>query len=335
MAFGGVEVTSMKSRWVVTSISLALLCGAVIGTKSAKSAVLPKGSQSLSLSVGGREREAILYVPPTYQKSVAVPLVVMLHGMGGTATSSMKETGWSKKADEAKIIVVYPEATRPDPKRPPSLRANPQAWNDGSGRFHAAEQKIDDVAFIAAIVDHVAKEYAIDPKRIYVAGFSNGASMAFRVGAELSSKVAAIAPNAGACWTEKLRLSHAVSVCYITGTSDSLNPLEGGFPKLALGGKDQGGRKKPPVQETIDKWVKALECEGKAERDTTTDGVRVRRYGKGRDGTEVDFTTVEGLGHHWAGGVSQAPEFLVGKNTKHLNATDVVWEFFSSHPKRY
>jgi polyhydroxybutyrate depolymerase len=158
--------------------------------------------------------------------------------------------------------------------------------------------------------------------------------MAFRVGAELPSKVAAIAPHAGACWTEKLQLSRGVSLCYITGTADSLNPLEGGFPKLAIGGTEQGGLKKPAVQETIEKWVQSLECEGKPQRDATTDGVRVRRYGKGRDGAQVDFITVEGLGHHWAGGVGQAPEFLVGKNTTKLNATDVVWEFFSSHPRR-
>jgi len=328
------QVTPMKYRLAAIGISLTLLCGVVIGRQSSKSDELPKGHQRLSLSVDDREREAILYVPPTYRKSVEVPVVFMLHGMGGTATNSIKETGWSKKADEAMFIVVYPEATRPDAKSPPSFRANPQAWNDGSGRFHAAKQQIDDVAFIDALVDRVVKDYAIDPKRLYVAGFSNGASMAFRVAAELPSKVAAIAPNAGACWMEKLQLTHGVSLCYITGTADSLNPLEGGFPKLAIGGREQGGRKKPAVQQTIDKWVKALECEGNPERDTTTDGVRARRYGKGRDGAEVDFTTVEGLGHNWAGGESQAPEFLVGKNTKKLNATDAVWEFFSSHPKR-
>lgn len=328
------RVTSMRYRLAASGISLTLLSGVVIGTNSSQSAELPKGHQRLSLAVGDREREAIVYVPPTYRRSVEVPLVFMLHGMGGTATNSICETGWSKKAEDAMFIVVYPEATRPDTQSPPSLRANPQAWNDGSGRFHAAEQQIDDVAFIEALVDRVVGDYAIDPKRIYVAGFSNGASMAFRVGAELPSKVAAIAPNAGACWLEKLQLSQGVSLCYITGTDDSLNPLEGGFPKLAIGGREQGGRKKPAVQETIDKWVRALECEGKPDRDTTTDGVRVRRYGKGRDGAEVDFTTIEGLGHHWAGGVGQAPEFLVGENTKKLTATDVVWEFFSLHPKR-
>jgi len=329
------RVTSMKYRWAAIGIVLTLLVGFLIGTKSSKSAELPKDHQRLSLSVGDREREAILYVPPTYRKSVEVPLVFMLHGMGGTAMNSIKETGWSKKADEAMFIVVYPEATRPDAKSPPSLRANPQAWNDGSGRFHAAEQQIDDVAFIEALVDRVVKDYAIDPTRIYVAGFSNGASMAFRVGAELPSRIAAIAPNAGACWLEKPQPTHGISLCFITGTDDTLNPLEGGFPKLAIGGREQGGQRKPAVQETIDKWVNALECEGTPERDTTTDGVRVRRYGKGRDGAEVDFITVEGLGHHWAGGVSQAPDFLVGKNTKKLTATDVVWAFFSSHPKRH
>jgi polyhydroxybutyrate depolymerase len=327
-------VTSMKYRLAAIGIPLTLLCGAVIGMSSLKSAELPTGHQRLNLSVGDREREAILYVPLKYRKSVEVPLVFMLHGMGGTATNAIKETGWSKKADEAMFIVVYPEATRPDAKSPPSLRANAQAWNDGSGRFHAAEQQIDDIAFIEALVDRVVKDYSINPKCVFVAGFSNGASTAFRVGAELPSKVAAIAPNAGACWTENLRLTHGVSLCYITGAADTLNPLEGGFPKLAIGGKEQGGRKKPPVQETIGKWVKALNCEEKPDRDTTTNGVRVQHYGKGRDGAEVEFTTVESLGHHWAGGAGQAPDFLVGKNTKNLNATDVVWEIFSSHPKR-
>lgn len=54
------------------------------------------------------------------------------------------------------------------------------------------------------------------------------------------------------------------------------------------------------------------------------------RFGPGRDASEVVYFCVEGLGHHWAGGNSQAPEFLVGKNNNNLNATDAVWEFFKS-----
>ena len=184
------------------------------------------------------------------------------------------------------------------------------------------------------MLDRITADYNIDPKRIYVTGFSNGASMAFRVGSELTDRVAAIAPNAGACWTKDLKLSGCVSLCYITGTSDKLNPLDGGFPKLAFGGKNQGGQKKPPVQDTIEKWVEALECTGTTTSDSTNAGVRTRYYGPSRHGSEVKYITVEGLGHHWAGGTSQAPEFLVGKNSDAIQATDVVWEFFVAHPKK-
>jgi len=103
-------------------------------------------------------------------------------------------------------------------------------------------------------------------------------------------------------------------------------------PKLTIGGKDQGGKPKPPVIDSVLKWAKALVCPEKPTQDDIRNGVRTRRYGPGRDGAEVVFITIEGLGHRLAGGVSQAPEFLVGKNTDKLEATDVVWNFFAKYP---
>jgi polyhydroxybutyrate depolymerase len=257
----------------------------------------------------------------------------MLHGMGGTAMNAHQETGWSAKGEAECFIVAYPEGTRPSEKAAPSLRKNPQAWNDGSGRFHFAEKNIDDVAFIGSMLDRISADYNIDPDRIYITGFSNGASMAFRVGAELSDRVAAIAPCAGACWTDELKLTGKTSLCYITGTADKLNPMEGGYPKLNFGSNDQGGKKKPAVQLTISKWVEALKCGNSPTNDTSKDGVRVRRYGPSDRGSEVEFITVDDLGHHWAGGASQAPEFLVGKNTNKIRATDAIWSFFQAHSK--
>jgi polyhydroxybutyrate depolymerase len=293
---------------------------------------IPRGHQKLSLEVGGRTREAILFLPNSYDKAKPIPLVIALHGMGGSALNALKETEWSVKAAKENFIVVYPEGTRPDGKKPPSLGRNPQAWNDGSGRFYAGEQKIDDVEFIRALIAKLRVEYTIDPKRIYVTGFSNGASMTSRLGAELSDQIAAIAPHSGACWNTNLKVKPGLSLLYITGTADTLNPLEGGFPKLALGGKDQGGEKKPPVQEQIDKWLTALACAKTPASDETKEGVRTRKYGPGETST-LEFITIDGLGHHWAGGKSQSPEFLVGKNTKKLNATDTVYEFFKKHPR--
>jgi polyhydroxybutyrate depolymerase len=317
---------------------LLILLGMIIGgvawakVQANRARAIPPGHQELTLEVGRLERSYLLHVPPTYEQAKPLPLVIMLHGMGGTALHSHRETGWSSKADAEGFIVVYPDATRPDSAQPPSLRKNPQAWNDGSGRFHAAERNIDDVAFITALIDSLENSYSIDPRRIYVTGFSNGASMTFRLGAELADRIAAIAPHSGTSWTEVLSPARAVSVCYLTGTSDTLNPIEGGFPKLAMGGKDQGGRSKPPVSNMIAKWAKVLECADEPIMEEIVSGVRTSRYGQGRDDAEVLCITIEGLGHHWAGGKSQAPEFLVGKNTDKLSATDVIWAFFSRHP---
>lgn len=326
----------MKTHLLISILSLSfaiVICGLARAILT-DDADWPAGHQRIVISSDGRNREFILYVPPLYEKSKAVPLVVMLHGMGGTAMNAHKETSWSAKAEAEMFIVAYPEATRPDSNATPSLRNNPQAWNDGSGRFHASEQEIDDVGFIRSMLDRITADYNIDTKRIYVAGFSNGASMTFRVGAELTDRIAAISPNAGACWAKELKLSGSLSLCYITGTSDTLNPIDGGNPKLPFGGKNQEGPRKPPVQNTIDKWVSALGGLPHAKSDINKDGVRTRYFETSHHGVEVEYITVDGLGHHWAGGTSQAPEFLVGKNTKKMKATEVVWEFFVAHPKK-
>lgn len=293
---------------------------------------LPLNHSRRVITTDQGDREFILYVPASYDPAKPVALVIMLHGFGGTGLSAAKETGWSAKADQESFIVLYPEASRPDPLKPQNFRRNPQAWNDGSGRFHAAEKEIDDVRFLAAMLDQVSTQFKIDSDRIFVTGFSNGASMAFRVGAELSQRIAAIAPVAGTCWIEKITPSRPISLCYITGLADSLNPIEGGFPKLAFGGKEQGGASKPPVQVFIDQWIKALGCSGEPQSDETTSGVRKRTYGMGQENSEIMFITVEGLGHHWPGGVGQAPNFLVGKSSDKLKATELLWEFFKSHP---
>jgi polyhydroxybutyrate depolymerase len=251
----------------------------------------------------------------------------MLHGGGGTAENAVKETGWSTKADTAGFLVAYPNATPPDPSKPAKFRGNPQTWNDASGRFEKDGGEPDDVAFIGAMIDDIATKTSLDPHRIFVTGFSNGASMAFAVGAGLSERIAAIAPVAGACWLTGLKLKRGVSLCYITGTADPLNPIPGGPVKFGLGGRD-----KPPVLDSVIKWIEAVGAKVDPADDSEANGVRTRRYGPGNDGAEVVFITIDGQGHIWPGGVNLLPEFIVGKATDKLKAVDVIWEFFEKHP---
>lgn len=321
------------NRTVFLFVLLAMgLCLTVWKNSTSRAQAMPADHREIVLTVGGLERRCLVHEPPGRDKTKPAQLVIMLHGMGGTAANAMRETDWSAKADAEGFMVAYPEGTRPDASKPPSLRSNPQAWNDGSGRFYAAEHNVDDLAFLRVLIEKLSAGYAVDPRRIFVTGFSNGASMAFRAGAELADRIAAVAPHSGANWVEVVKPARGISLCYLTGTADTLNPMDGGFPKLAFGGGDQGGKPKPSVVASIAKWATALGCSETPAQDEANNGVRTRRYGPGRDGAEVVLITIEGLGHNWAGGVSQAPEFLVGKNTDKLKATDVVWDFFAKHP---
>jgi polyhydroxybutyrate depolymerase len=247
----------------------------------------------------------------------------------------MWETGWAEKSEKEGFLIVFPNAMSPNPSQPSSFARNPQLWNDGSGRFYPGQKTPDDVAFINAMLNDLLARLTIDARRIFATGFSNGASMSFRVGAELSKRIAAIAPVAGACWLEPLLLERPVPMCYITGKADPLNPIEGGVPKLATGASEKVRSKpKPPVRDSILNWAKALGCPLTPASTSEANGVRTETYGPGHEGTEVIYITVDGLGHTWAGGKSLLPESMVGMTSDKIKATDVIWEFFQRHPMK-
>jgi polyhydroxybutyrate depolymerase len=294
--------------------------------------LMGRGDHIVTLKVDGLQRTYIVHVPPRYDSGAPLPLVIMLHGGGGTARAAIWETGWIEKADEAGFLAVFPNAMPPDPSRRSSFAKNPQLWNDGSDRFYPGQNAVDDVGFIAAILDDLSARLIVDMRRVFVTGFSNGAGMNFRVGARLSNRIAAIAPVAGANWLESVVLERPVSLLYITGNADPLNLIEGGVPKLATGASDKVRAKpKPPVRESILKWVKALGCPVRPASISDMNGVRTETYGPGSGGAEVVYITVDGLGHTWPGGKSLLPEQLVGRMSDKIKATDVIWDFFRKH----
>ena len=313
---------------------LLLFLAAVAPIASAVTAkeAVKAGDHDFTIKVGELERRYTVHVPPGYDSKTPAPVLVMLHGGGGTSKGAASETGWGAKADEAGFLAVFANAMPPDPSKPGSFGRNPQLWNDGSERFYQGQNKVDDVGFLNAMLDELLAKFAVDARRIFFTGFSNGASMTFRVGAELSRRIAAIAPVAGACWLEPLTVERPISMCYITGTADPLNLIEGGVPKLGTGASDKVRAKaKPPVRDSILKWAKAVGCPTTPKATSESNGVRIETYGPGRDGAEVIYVAVEGLGHTWAGGKSLLPEFMVGKRSDKLKATDFIWEFFQKH----
>lgn len=291
------------------------------------------GNKSLTLEVNGTKRHYAVHVPNRVPvNGVAYPVVVMLHGGGGTSRAAAYETGWNAKADKTGFIVVYPDALARDPARKSHFSKNPQLWNDGSARLQPNQKPTDDIAFINALLDDMQKRFPTDPRRIYVTGFSNGAGMAFRIASELSPRVAAIAPMAGACWIDPGLLAHPVPLCYITGTADPLNLIEGGVPKMATGASDPVRAKpKPPVRATIQKWARAIGCPAEATVIEHKNDIRTETYGPLPSGAEIVYLAIDHHGHAWPGGKSLLPASQVGPCSQSLSATDFIWDFFARH----
>jgi polyhydroxybutyrate depolymerase len=151
--------------------------------------------------------------------------------------------------------------------------------------------------------------------------------MAFRVGAELSKRVAAIASVSGRLWLNNPKPQRAVSLIYLIGSEDPFNPLH-----ETSRGAAQSVNEKPSARESALKWAELLGCALQPKATHDQDGVQTIDYQPCKEESEVLFYTIEGMGHTWPGGNNRLPEWMVGKTTNTLPATDVIWEFFRKHP---
>lgn len=128
------------------------------------------------------------YVPESVKKSgTAVPLVLCMHGRGGTAESFLSLSGLSRVAEERSFIAVFPEAGVYQ-QRPGSVR-NTLLWN---GEYEG--EKIDDTAFLLKVVEDVKSRHAVDCTRIYACGQSSGGMMTSTLAQNAPGVFAAVSP---------------------------------------------------------------------------------------------------------------------------------------------
>ena len=280
---------------------------------------------SKELDWGGRRRSYTVHVPPGYVSGTPMPLVVALHGGGGNARSNAVQTGFNDEADRSGFIVVHPDGT--GEKRPllnALGRGHFYTWNAGTCCGYAVQQNVDDVGFIRAMLAELQREYAIDAKRIYASGLSNGGMMSYRLAGEMGETFAAIGVVAAAQTLFECKPTQPVSVLHIHGSADQNVTLPGG-----IGAKALDRTPKPPVMEAIEFWAKFNGC-GPAQ--TVQDGkVAKSIYSGGRNGSEVAFYLIDGGGHSWPGGERMLA--MLDEPSQELNATSLIWEFFAAHPK--
>lgn len=305
-------------------LTLSLLAWATVvafGEQPSKPRADPLGPGEYvrTLTVGGVKRTYLVHIPAAHDPKKSAPVVLALHGAGMNGPMMVWFSGLNRKADEAGFVVVYPSGTGTGPFL---------TWN--AGESWGRRGKPDDVAFIARLLDDLGTVVRVDPKRVYACGMSNGAMMCYRLAAELSDRIAAIAPVAGTIACRHERPGRAVPVIHFHGSADRIVPVvaaRGKSPVLWFTG----------VEESVQTRVKLNGCNHRPKTETISrvgDEMKATRttYGGGKGGSEVVLVMIEGGGHTWPG--QKPPVGFIGKSALNLSANDLMWEFFKKHPMR-
>ena len=286
-----------------------------------KSQISP-GDYFRFIIVDGRIRSYRLHVPPSYDGLTPVSIVFSLHGHGANAWDMRRYTEFDDKSDEEGFIVVYPNGHFIFKGYIELFLGLWYGWNFWDNQNY----DVDDLNYISTLIHYFQINFNVNASRIYITGGSGGACMAYRLGAELSNEIAAIAPLAGSIggkWGNTAQYvipepSNPLHVVVFHGMKDPNVPYYGGWAD---------GVDWLSVNESISFWVEHNECNPIPEIETSESGNIIKKtYTNGENDSEVVLCSVVNGGHEWFG----SPYFSVCE----ISATDLIWEFFKQHPKK-
>lgn len=260
------------------------------------------GDEIGELSHQGQQRTYYLYTPKSYKPNHPMPLVLAFHGYGSQGKNLALNTGFNDLAEQKGFIIVYPDGIE-------------RRWDIASNALTG----VDDVSFVSALINHLTTIRAIDKRRIYATGVSNGGFLVQRLACEPKSQIAAFASVVATLPGEVQPFCHPetpTSMLMINGTDDRKVPWEGG--RLPYGWILS-------VPDTINFWRQHNGCTATAEvkQLPSSSRVEIARYPNCRGGSEVELVTLKGVGHVWPRGGSGPSQLL--------NASKEIWTFFQRH----
>ncbi|MDP9028295.1 MAG: hypothetical protein M3N46_12245 [Actinomycetota bacterium] len=282
-----------------------------------------------TVHVGGRDRTLVLVRPdasaPTPKNWRGRALLIVLHGSNqtGEGVRAFSANGFDRFAESGAAVVVYPDGVA-------------RHWNDARTSIDFTTRKlgVDDVEFLAALIERLARIDGIDRARVYLAGFSNGAAMTIRMALQRPELLAGAAIIAATMPTPENLLPIVASarplpVVLVHGTSDPLVPYEGGMASL-WGLKPRGVGLSAPATAAYFAERNGITNEPSRELQPPIIGseptVEVTAY-RQNGLPEVRLYTVRG-GGHVIPGPHRAP-IVLGHSTRELVAADVIGEFFA------
>jgi len=302
-------------------VSLGLLATFVV---AGSCLVAAQSAVDETLEHAGYQRGYRLHVPAGIEEggASAVPLVVLLHGRGGSGSGMAQLSGFDDLADEHGFIVVYPDGID-------------NQWNYVDG-IEGYQNEVPDSDFLRALVAYLADSYPVDSRRVYVAGFSNGGFMAQRLACDGNDLFAAFASVGAAGYGGQPASCgdpEPVSILFMHGTKDTVVPFAG----LRQQGPNGPVTVLASVEQTFGYWTDRIGC------STTIDARQLAAMRSADmevhvlDATncpadhQLELVVIVGGGHNWPGRPGLIPSDIGGEVNLDIDASSFIWSFFERH----
>lgn len=265
----------------------------------------------------GGDRPVKISAPPGADPKVPRPLVVVLHAMGATGYLQSIYFRLDKLVAQKDFLLLAPDGMR--------NASGTRFWAAADGCCTSGGKVVDDVTYLTGLVEEVAKVWAVDRKRIFLAGHSNGGAMEYRLACEPNQPFAAAFMLAPAFFAEHITCAptRPISIRHVHGSDDGTVKYNGGA--LSLLGPTLNYLPAPAAVAafarlngcgaTVDTSAPPLDL------DLDAPGAEsiIARYKGCNEGVTTELVTMQG-GRHFPGNLS----------------TDIglgIWSWFEAHPR--
>lgn len=270
-----------------------------------------------SMRVDGRTRTFLLNLPPGYYTGTSdFPLVIAMHGTGGDAYQFEHDYAFSRLANDNGFVVAYPEGVRGNGV------LGIRTWNAGYCCDYATENNVDDVGFINELIDNLIAQYNIDPRRVYVAGMSNGGMMAYRLACEIPNRLAAIATVSCSMTTgPDISPTQPVPILHLHAEPDTKIPDEGGI--------GIGGYYFPPIDSVFHVWSLANGCTSGPQTVVDNADYSMIEWENCENNVVIRYYLTKDGGHAWPRAIKVRP--AADEPSTAIDANELIWDFFQQY----
>lgn len=327
------ELADMRCAWLCMSILMFFFSVQLSACSVFRASIpvpdLDSRIQKGLIRSGGLERTFLYYIPDNLPNGA--PLFILLHGSKGSGKIMREMTGYRFDilADREKYVAVYPDGYEGH-------------WNDcRKGASDSAHKiDVDDIAYMKSLISYISDEAGINRDLVFIAGFSNGGHMGFRLAVEAPGTVKAIAAVAAhvpasvnnACGDPE----QFVPVLLCSGTEDPINPFGGG--EVSILGIINKGRVLS-ADDSVVFWLAPasfpVRMESQVlpedEKKEAASAVEIRRWTSAGQPVVVQYV-IHGGGHTLPGAPEYYPAFIMGQTNHRIRIADAIVGFFLAHP---